>query len=157
MVVSQIHGTSLVDLPYLPNYRKNQQNAWIGEDHQTSPHMSNEKPGPLVGDRLKIGDDGRGPSQLSYIGHIVNPYKDPVFKQPVIIMESIQEISNGTHVSRTPKKPGYLITRLQFTWSGVRWDSVPFNHGNPSYPPPQSYPPKEIRPYDQGLLTIGFP
>ena len=29
-------------------------------------------------------------------------------------------------------------------------------HGNPSYPP-QCHPPQEIRPYDQGLLTIGFP
>ncbi len=39
----------------------------------------------------------------------------------------IQEISNRTYVSRTPKKPEYLITRSQLTWSGVRWDSVPFN------------------------------
>ncbi len=32
-----------------------------------------------------------------------------------------------THVSRTPKKPEYLVARSQLTWSGVRWDSVPFN------------------------------
>ena len=33
------------------------------------------------------------------------------------------------------------------------------DHGNPSGAPPQSYvsPKKYIRPYDQGLLTIGFP
>ena len=37
-----------------------------------------------------------------------------------------QEISNRTHVSRTPK-PVYLITRSQLTWSGVRFDDVPFS------------------------------
>ena len=30
---------------------------------------------------------------------------------------------------RTPKKPEYLIARSRLTWSGVRWDSVPFNFG----------------------------
>ena len=45
--------------------------------------------------------------------------------QPMKWLYIIQEISNGrTHVSRTPKKPEYLIATYFF---GVRWDSVPFN------------------------------
>ena len=49
------------------------------------------------------------------------PFQNHHFQVP-----RFQEISNKTHVSRTPK-PEYLITRSQLTWSGVRWDSVPFN------------------------------
>ncbi len=37
----------------------------------------------------------------------------------------IQEISNRTHVSRTPKKPEYLIARSQLTWGSV--GKVQFN------------------------------
>ena len=36
----------------------------------------------------------------------------------------------------------------------ISWGGVALSRE--SYPP-QSYPPQEIRPYDQGLLTIGFP
>ncbi len=35
-----------------------------------------------------------------------------------IWLVSIQEISNRTHVSRTPKKPEYLIARSQLTERG---------------------------------------
>ena len=38
-----------------------------------------------------------------------------------------QEISNSTHISRTPKTPEYLIHSLEGNLlNGVRWDSVSF-------------------------------
>ena len=52
-------------------------------------------------------------------------------------------------------------SRIRYPSSLGRFLQEPFrwslNHGNPSYPPQGYPPPRNSRPYDQGLLTIGFP
>ena len=74
----------------------------------------------------------------SYIGIIMSHYKGSlwinqyngmsvgVLGVSLTMNTCIQEISNRTHVSRTPKKPEYLNISIAPYLGGVRWDSVPF-------------------------------
>ena len=52
----------------------------------------------------------RLPEGMCLVGKHAMPYVLP-------LISGFPEISNRTHVSRTPKKPEYLIARSQLTWS----------------------------------------